>query len=295
MRAPSPDGDGSETGTTGGIRTVAGVDRRSFIKAAGVASLGAMALPSLAACGDGGSDASTGSSGSGGSGGGGTRPVKLGFIALTDCASIVMAKELGYFAERDLDVERRSSRPRGRRPATRCSTARSTAPTACSACRSRWPPASAATGSRDLQDRHDAQQQRAGDHARQRAWPPPATATSTPPPRRWPRAGTPDAGHDLPRRHPRHLAALLAARPPARRLGDVKIDPDPAAADGAEHDRRQRERLLRRRAVERGGRRSRASASPHLATQDLWQHHPEKALVVNAEVRRGARPTCSRT
>jgi nitrate/nitrite transport system substrate-binding protein len=32
------------------------------------------------------------------------RPVTLGFIALTDCASLVMAKELGYFAERDLDV-----------------------------------------------------------------------------------------------------------------------------------------------------------------------------------------------
>jgi nitrate/nitrite transport system substrate-binding protein len=32
------------------------------------------------------------------------RRVKLGFIALTDCASIVMAKELGYFAERGLDV-----------------------------------------------------------------------------------------------------------------------------------------------------------------------------------------------
>ncbi|MGH9267319.1 MAG: CmpA/NrtA family ABC transporter substrate-binding protein [Acidimicrobiales bacterium] len=32
------------------------------------------------------------------------RKVRLGFIALTDCASIVMAKELGYFAERDLDV-----------------------------------------------------------------------------------------------------------------------------------------------------------------------------------------------
>ncbi len=32
------------------------------------------------------------------------RKVRLGFIALTDCASIVMAKELGYFAERGLDV-----------------------------------------------------------------------------------------------------------------------------------------------------------------------------------------------
>jgi nitrate/nitrite transport system substrate-binding protein len=33
-----------------------------------------------------------------------TRKVTLGFIALTDCAPLVMAKELGYFKERDLDV-----------------------------------------------------------------------------------------------------------------------------------------------------------------------------------------------
>jgi len=41
------------------------------------------------------------------------RKVKLGFIALTDCASIVMAKELGYFTERDLDVtiEKQASWP----------------------------------------------------------------------------------------------------------------------------------------------------------------------------------------
>ena len=32
------------------------------------------------------------------------QPVTLGFIALTDCASLVMAKELGYFEERGLDV-----------------------------------------------------------------------------------------------------------------------------------------------------------------------------------------------
>jgi len=76
------------------------VDRRSFLRA-GALTLGATALPGLAAaCGGGSSDASTG-----GSGGGGGRKVKLGFIALTDCASIVMAQELGYFAERDLDVE----------------------------------------------------------------------------------------------------------------------------------------------------------------------------------------------
>ena len=32
-------------------------------------------------------------------------PIKIGFIALTDCASIVMANELGYFAGRGLNVE----------------------------------------------------------------------------------------------------------------------------------------------------------------------------------------------
>jgi nitrate/nitrite transport system substrate-binding protein len=44
---------------------------------------------------------SSGSNRTGGSG----RNVKIGFIALTDCASLVMAKELGYFADLGLDVE----------------------------------------------------------------------------------------------------------------------------------------------------------------------------------------------
>ena len=79
------------------------MDRRSFLQA-GALTLGAAALPGLAAaCGSGGSDADSTSGGSGS--GGGRRKVKLGFIALTDCASVVMAQELGYFDERDLDVE----------------------------------------------------------------------------------------------------------------------------------------------------------------------------------------------
>ncbi|HMG45343.1 MAG TPA: CmpA/NrtA family ABC transporter substrate-binding protein [Acidimicrobiales bacterium] len=79
------------------------MDRRSFLQA-GALTLGAAALPGLAAaCGSGGSDADSTSGGSGS--GGGKRKVKLGFIALTDCASVVMAQELGYFDERDLDVE----------------------------------------------------------------------------------------------------------------------------------------------------------------------------------------------
>jgi nitrate/nitrite transport system substrate-binding protein len=77
------------------------VDRRTFLRA-GAVTLGAAALPGLAAACGGSSESSANTGGGGGSG---SRKVKLGFIALTDCASIVLAQELGYFADRDLDVE----------------------------------------------------------------------------------------------------------------------------------------------------------------------------------------------
>jgi nitrate/nitrite transport system substrate-binding protein len=57
-----------------------------------------------AACG-GDDDSDSSGSSSGGSSGGAKKKVKLGFIALTDCASVVLAKELGFFDERGLDVE----------------------------------------------------------------------------------------------------------------------------------------------------------------------------------------------
>ena len=80
------------------------MDRRSFLQV-GALTLGAAALPALAAACSGDDSDSTSGSGSGGSGSGAKRKVKLGFIALTDCASVVLAQELGYFDERDLDVE----------------------------------------------------------------------------------------------------------------------------------------------------------------------------------------------
>jgi len=83
------------------------MDRRTSLRLAGMAAatppLGAL----LGACGNPPTEsastpaAQTGSTVAGGST---NRKVRLGFIALTDCASIVMAKELGYFAERGLDV-----------------------------------------------------------------------------------------------------------------------------------------------------------------------------------------------
>jgi nitrate/nitrite transport system substrate-binding protein len=88
------------------------MERRRFLRLVG----SAVALPSvgglLAACGggDGAADAAApGTTLAGtaatGSGSKQLRKVKLGFIALTDCAPLVMANELGFFAERDLDVE----------------------------------------------------------------------------------------------------------------------------------------------------------------------------------------------
>jgi nitrate/nitrite transport system substrate-binding protein len=93
------------------------MDRRRFLQGLAVAGTG-IGLGGLAACGgDDDASSSTTSAPTATTGGGGTkstnRKVKLGFIALTDAASIIMAKELGYFEERDLDVtvEKQASWP----------------------------------------------------------------------------------------------------------------------------------------------------------------------------------------
>lgn len=85
---------------------VSAVTRRRFLTLAG----GAVALPALlSACGGGapgtpGADGSTvAATGDAATGSG--KKIKIGFIALTDCASIVMAKELGYFERYGLDVD----------------------------------------------------------------------------------------------------------------------------------------------------------------------------------------------
>ena len=81
------------------------MDRRTFLRLAGMAAAAPPVGALLGACGNPPSSsppaARTGSTTAGGST---NRKVRLGFIALTDCSSIIMAKELGYFAERGLDV-----------------------------------------------------------------------------------------------------------------------------------------------------------------------------------------------
>jgi nitrate/nitrite transport system substrate-binding protein len=78
------------------------LQRRAFLRLAGSAAMAAATGGALAACGvsDNQSEApQTINSAKP------VRKVKLGFIALTDCAPLVVAKELGFFAERSLDVE----------------------------------------------------------------------------------------------------------------------------------------------------------------------------------------------
>ena len=86
------------------------MQRREFLRIAGLAALAPAGATLLNACG---SDSEKSSSPSSTAKGGPKRKVKLGFIALTDCSSLVMAKELGYFDERGLDVtlEKQASWP----------------------------------------------------------------------------------------------------------------------------------------------------------------------------------------
>jgi nitrate/nitrite transport system substrate-binding protein len=72
--------------------------RRRFLRLTGSAAIATSFAGLLSACGGALSSNSSSGAGSG-------RTVRLGFIALTDCAPMVMAKELGYFAERDLNIE----------------------------------------------------------------------------------------------------------------------------------------------------------------------------------------------
>ncbi len=81
------------------LRTFAPMERRTFLKLAGGAAL-TPALASLVSSIDDAQAYAAPSKGKSKT----LQPVTLGFIALTDCASLVIAKELGYFEERGLDV-----------------------------------------------------------------------------------------------------------------------------------------------------------------------------------------------
>ena len=91
-----------------------------------------------------------------------------------------------------------------------------------------------------------------------------------------------DARDDLPRRHPRHCGCATGCSAAASTLDDVKIIPIPPP------------QMVQNMKV--GNMDGYCVGEPwdavavkqgigftHLATQDLWEHHPEKALVVNEQ------------
>ncbi len=76
------------------------LNRRRFLSLAGSATAALAAGSVLAGC-----AVDENPTSEPAAGGKPARKVKLGFIALTDCAPLIAAKELGFFRERDLDVE----------------------------------------------------------------------------------------------------------------------------------------------------------------------------------------------
>jgi nitrate/nitrite transport system substrate-binding protein len=95
------------------------MQRRDFLKWAGAAAVAPVAANVLAACGDSKKSDTAASSGASTSAtpttafSGTPAKVRLGFIALTDAAPVIMAKELGFFAARGVDasVEKQASWP----------------------------------------------------------------------------------------------------------------------------------------------------------------------------------------
>ncbi len=188
--------------------------------------------------------------------------VKIGFIPLTDCASVVIASEMGFDKKYGIKITPSQgselgggARQTGERRAR------------CRACAVR-PDLRRAARHRRPEEGHGRadgpQPQRPGDHALE-----PAQGQG-----RDRRRHAQDAHRqgkarlhlrpDLSHRHARHVALLLA--------GDLRHQPDErrqdhrraAAADGGQHARRQHGRLLRRRAVGR---------ARHLRQDRLHRHH----------------------
>lgn len=84
---------------------VAAVNRRTFLKTTGAVALGAAATGALSACGSTTPTSASSTDSPKGTGASGTpKKVTLGFISLTDCAPLVIAKEMGYFEKHGLDV-----------------------------------------------------------------------------------------------------------------------------------------------------------------------------------------------
>jgi len=257
------------------------VDRRRFLRLAGGAALVPATMAAIAACGGddrGSSSAAAAASPTSKKVAPAMRKLTLGFIALTDCAPLVMAKELGFYADRGLDVtlEKQASWP-----ATRDNLL--TGGIDGAHCLN-WMPYSVASGvsgsSRDLKIAmmlnnngqaitlaKDLVAAGYGDlaAAREVLDAKPRTLAMTYP------GGT----HDLWLRYwlratgADESKAKVIPIPPPQMVANMKINTMDAFCVGEPWNAV---------AVAQG------IGFTHLTTQDLWRNHPEKALVVNAKL-----------
>jgi nitrate/nitrite transport system substrate-binding protein len=110
VREPSPTGDLGDTAPKQWLSTFTDVDtpldRRRFLQLGGGAAAVAMSGGLLAACGSDSKKSSDTTATSAASSKPAGDPIKLtlGFIALTDCSPLIIAKEKGFYEARGLDV-----------------------------------------------------------------------------------------------------------------------------------------------------------------------------------------------
>jgi nitrate/nitrite transport system substrate-binding protein len=110
VREPSPTGDPGDTAPKQWLSTFTDVDtpldRRKFLQLGGGAAAVAMSGGLLAACGSDSKKSSDTTATSAASSKPAGDPIKLtlGFIALTDCSPLIIAKEKGFYEARGLDV-----------------------------------------------------------------------------------------------------------------------------------------------------------------------------------------------
>jgi nitrate/nitrite transport system substrate-binding protein len=284
VREPSPTGDPGDTAPKQWLFTFTDVDtpldRRRFLQLGGGAAAVAMSGGLLAACGSDSKKSSDTTATSAASSKPAGDPIKLtlGFIALTDCSPLIIAKEKGFYEARGLDV---TLVKQASWPATRDNLLSGQIDGA--HCLN-WMPYSVATGiggngSTDLKIammlNNNGQAITLGKDLAEAGYADLDKAKSVLDAKPRTLAMTfPGGTHDLWLRYwlratgADESKATINPIPPAQMVANMKVNNMDAFCVGEPWNAV---------AVQQG------IGFTHLTTQDIWLHHPEKAMVVNAK------------
>jgi nitrate/nitrite transport system substrate-binding protein len=284
VREPSPTGDPGDTAPKQWLFTFTDVDtpldRRRFLQLGGGAAAVAMSGGLLAACGSDSKKSSDTTATSAASSKPAGDPIKLtlGFIALTDCSPLIIAKEKGFYEARGLDV---TLVKQASWPATRDNLLSGQIDGA--HCLN-WMPYSVAmgiggNGSTDLKIammlNNNGQAITLGKDLAEAGYADLDKAKSVLDAKPRTLAMTfPGGTHDLWLRYwlratgADESKATINPIPPAQMVANMKVNNMDAFCVGEPWNAV---------AVQQG------IGFTHLTTQDIWLHHPEKAMVVNAK------------